>query len=244
MCYTLLGVFMKIVVFSDLHGSLNSLKALINTIDFKTADKRIFLGDAVVGCSRPNDCLNLLKNINCVCILGNNDGYVASHIPEVDKVEFDNNKLLMIDWMKNNITQENKDFINSWQKNLSLIVNKKTIYFTHYAWEVCNNDTNVIDSPRIKNEQSRKQMFKDIDADYIIFGHEHKTNYVIDNQKHYFCLGTLGLKSPGSYLVIEETTDNIKLEERFLDFDINEEIDLMDIAGYPYNKNKISKKSF
>ena len=85
-------------------------------------------------------------------------------------------------------------------------------------------------------------MFKDINADYIIFGHEHKTNYFYDKTKLFFCLGTLGLKSPGSYLIIEDRDGSINLTEKFIEFDINEEIDLMDIAGYPYNKNKIQRK--
>ena len=48
---------MKILVFSDVHGNLNALNALIETKDFKTADKIIFLGDVVFGASRPNECI-------------------------------------------------------------------------------------------------------------------------------------------------------------------------------------------
>ena len=67
---------MKVVVFTDVHGSLNSLKAFMGLEDFKTADKLIFLGDVSLGCSRVDECINLLKNIDCICLLGNNDGYV------------------------------------------------------------------------------------------------------------------------------------------------------------------------
>lgn len=75
---------MKILVFTDLHGSLNSLKALMNTVDYKTADKIIFLGDVAIGCSRPNECIELLKEMKCICLLGNNDSYVVDHIPQVN----------------------------------------------------------------------------------------------------------------------------------------------------------------
>lgn len=232
---------MKVVVFTDVHGSLNSLKAFMDLEDFKTADKIVFLGDVSLGCSRANECIDLLKTIDCVCLLGNNDGYVADHIPEVDRAEFDNVKLEMIDWMRGHISDANKDYMKSWPREYYMNINGKVLYFTHYVWENCNNDINVIDSPKTKDLSSRKEMFKDIKADYIIFGHEHKPSYFVDNDRHYYCLDTMGLKCPGAYLVINARGDKIKLEEKFVDFDINEEIDLMDKAGYKYNKSKIKR---
>ena len=35
--------------------------------------------------------------------------------------------------------------------------------------------------------------------------------------------------------------NNIELQENFIEFDISEEIKLMDLAGYPYEKQKIKK---
>jgi len=237
-----IGEYMKILVFTDLHGSLNSLKSLINTDDYKTADKIIFLGDVAIGCSRPNECIELLKKMNCICLLGNNDSYVVDHIPQVDFDEFSSDKIEMINWMIENISEENKKIIKSWSKDYSIVVDNKKLYFTHYVWEDYNNDINVIDTPSIKEFNTRKEMFKDINADYIFFGHEHKTNYFFNGSKHYFCLGTSGLKNPGSYLVININKNNdINLEEKFVNFDINEEIKLMDLAGYPYEKHKIKK---
>ena len=155
---------MKILVFTDVHGSFNSLINLTKTKDFKTADKVIFLGDVCIGCSRPNKCIDLLKNLDCVCLLGNNDSYVSSHIPKADLIEFSNEKLEMIKWMTKNVSKENKDIINSWKKDYYLTINDKKFYFTHYAWENYDNDTNVIDSPKTPNLEVRKVMFKDINA--------------------------------------------------------------------------------
>ncbi len=232
---------MKIVVLADLHGSLNSLKALMSTDDFKNADKIIFLGDVAVGCSRLNECVDLLTENNCICLFGNNDGYVVDHIPEVDMPDFAPNKLIMVDWMKHNISEKNKKIINSWPREFTMSIDDKKFYFAHYAWENQNNDINVVKMPKNINAKSRKEMFKDIDADYIIFGHEHATNDFTYQNKHYFCLGSLGLQNPGTYLLINSDNGKIELEEKFVEFDINEEIDLMDIAGYPYDKKRIKR---
>ena len=232
---------MKILVFTDLHGSLNALKALSQTQDFKQADKVVFLGDVTFGCSRPNECLDLLKQLKCdVYILGNNDSYICNHIPEADLETFSGGKLIQHEWMKKNISEENKEFMKTWPKSFKMTLNNKKFYFTHYQWEEFNNDTNVIDTPTEKNFEIRKEMFKNIEADYYILGHEHEQNYFTDGIKHYFCLGATGLKTPACYLLINSDENAIQLEEKYVDFDIYEEISLMDKAGYPYAKNKIN----
>ena len=83
---------MKILCFTDLHGSLNSLLALTKTEDFKNADRIIFLGDVVFGCSRPNECIDVINGLKCDCIFGNNDKYIFDHVPKADLTEFDNVK--------------------------------------------------------------------------------------------------------------------------------------------------------
>lgn len=232
---------MKILVFTDIHGSLNSLLSLKETEDFKNADKVIFLGDAVIGCSRPNECIELITKLNCECVVGNNDCYVCDHVPSVDQEEFSSEKIEQLRWMCNNVTEENKKILNSWNKSLEFVINDKKFYFTHYAWENYNNDVNVVDNPVELNFNSRKEMFEGIDADYYIFGHEHKTNYFTNGIRHYYCLGSLGLKNPGCYLVINIDENAIELHEKFVEFDLGEEIDLMDKKGYPYDKNKIRR---
>lgn len=231
---------MKILCFADLHGSLNSLLALAETDDFKNADKIIFLGDVAFGCSRPNECIDFIKGLKCDCIFGNNDKYIFDHVPKADLPEFDNVKIGQMKWMSNNISASNKKALSRWNKSLELLIGDKKFYFTHYAWEDYDNDINVVDTPLNLSLEARKQMFSGINADYYIFGHEHQSSYFTDGHKHYYCLGSLGLTNPGTYLVIEYDNGKIKIKEKFINFDINQEILLMDKAGYPYTKSKIN----
>lgn len=231
---------MKILVFSDVHGSLNSLIALEQTNDFATADKIIFLGDVTFGCSRPNECIELISKWNCESVLGNNDSYITTHIPAADLLEFDDNKVEQWKWMYTNILDKNKDILRKWDKSFELVVDGKKFYFTHYAWENNNYDTNVIDYPNPINFDTRKQMFDGIEADYYIFGHEHKSTYFTNGNKHYYCVGSLGLKNPGPYIIIDIADGQVKIDEKFVQFDIKQEIELMDKAGYPYAKGKIN----
>ncbi len=232
---------MKVLVFTDVHGNLTCLQELIKTEDFKSADKKIFLGDVCVGCSRPNECIELLNGLDCVNILGNNDYYVCDHIPEEEILCSSEDKIAQMKFMQNLITKENKKIVNSWNKGFYLKVGNKTLYFTHYPWEKVNGEINVVNDPIEKNFKSISNMFKGIKADVIIFGHEHKSNCYTNGKKTYYCLGTTGLISPGSYLILDVNDREIKFEEKFINHNINYEIDLMDKAGYPYNKNRIKR---
>lgn len=231
---------MKILVFTDVHGGLNSLMTLKETKDFQTADKIIFLGDVMFGGSRPNECIQFLKDNNIECILGNNDSYVTDHIPECDIYQFKGDKGGQLNWMKNELNEDNKKFINSWTKYITLNLNGKKFFFAHYPWEEKDNDFSVVRIPENINIHSRTDMFKGIDADYYIFGHEHISSYLTSDNKHYYCLDSLSLKSPGSYLIIENNYNNIELIEKYINFNIQEERRLIEEAGYPHRKFKSS----
>ena len=167
---------MKVLVFTDVHGNLTCLQELIKTEDFKSADKKIFLGDVCVGWSRPNECIELLNSLDCTNILGNNDYYVCDHIPKEELLYSSDAKIAQIKYMQNLVTKENKRIVNSWDKEFYLSVANKTLYFTHYPWEIVNGEMNVVEDPFEKNFKSISEMFKDIKADVIIYGHEHKSN--------------------------------------------------------------------
>ncbi len=233
---------MKILVFSDVHASLNCLKALVETEDYKSADKIVFLGDIVMGCSRPNECIEFIKNMDCVCLLGNNDDYICNHVPEVDWLEFDDIKREQYKYMDKLVSEENKKVLRSWNRELYLNVCGKTFYFTHYAWRIYDGELDIERNPKEICLESRKAMFGNINADYIFFGHEHDLNHFVDNNKMFYCVNTIGLENPGFYLVVNVSDENVCIEEKYVDYDINEEIELMDKAGYPYGKDKINTK--
>lgn len=227
---------MKIVIFSDVHGSLNALNKLIETDDFKSADKRIFLGDVVFGCSRPLECLKLIHKHNCDCVIGNNDFYIIDEVPAYDFEKFSEQKKIQLAWMRNAIDEEGREILKSWKKEFDINVNGITFHFSHYAY--MEDGITTQDSPTPFNVDGIKEMFKDTDFDYYFFGHEHNSNYFYDKEKHFYCVGTLGLRNPGCYLVVN-VDDKVTIEEKYIEFDIDEEIKLMDKAGYPYARNKI-----
>lgn len=229
---------MKVLVFSDVHGNLNCLKSLIETDDWKTADLRVFLGDACVHFSHPNECIELLDKLDCEKLFGNNDQYVCDHVPKANYDLLPKGKLEQLEYMKNIVTEKNRKIALSWKMDFSLTLLDKKFYFIHYAWEHVNNDTSVIPNPKEISLEFRKKMFPGVDADYYFFGHEHKENHLTDGKRHYYSVGPLGLVNPGCYLMIDTSNDEIKIENRYVEVNLQEEIDEMKKAGYQYNKKR------
>ena len=79
---------MKILVYSDVHGNKYALEELQKTQDYKNADLRVFLGDAVAMCPYPNECLEKIWQSGDVFLLGNHDSYCVYGLPEEEYAYF------------------------------------------------------------------------------------------------------------------------------------------------------------
>lgn len=232
---------MKILVFADVHGCYNSLCALEKTDDFKNADKIVFLGDVLFGYSRPNECIDFLRKNNCYCIIGNNDSYVCKGATTGQLREMEDQKKQQMQWMQKNISEENKQIVRSWSKHLKLDIDDKKFYFSHFDWINVDNEERMSKISTKFDLEGRNKMFNQIDAQYYVFGHEHYYNFFANDKKQYYSVGSLGITNPGSYLIIDCDKDNVSIQQKFVDFDIDFEIDLLNKAGYPYDKKRLKK---
>jgi predicted phosphodiesterase len=70
---------MRIAVFSDVHGNLAALQAVLNHIDEQDppVDQIIFAGDLCLFGPRPSECLNLIERRQIGSVYGNTDEWIA-----------------------------------------------------------------------------------------------------------------------------------------------------------------------
>lgn len=213
---------MKILVVSDIHGNISAIKGLEKRENLKEYDYVFSLGDVIVDYPHPNECIEWVNN-NTTPIIGNNDMYICDHLPARWK-EFSKWKTSNILMQRSLIREENKTIVNSWKKSYLLEVDGIKLYFTHYVWDKIDD---VVSWDYPVTEEGRKDLFNDIDADYIFFGHEHEGNYFTDGKKHYYCCASLGLRNPSRYLVIEINKGivNVETKEYLHDFDIENRLE-------------------
>ena len=70
---------MKTLVLSDIHANKPALKAVIQ--DAGPCDRIVFLGDLANFGPHPSQCVDILKKLNPICIMGNHDEQIVSENP-------------------------------------------------------------------------------------------------------------------------------------------------------------------
>ena len=68
---------MRIAIFSDVHGNLSALEAVLADIDRQDADLVLFAGDLCLFGPRPAECLRLVRAQRMPSVIGNTDDWLA-----------------------------------------------------------------------------------------------------------------------------------------------------------------------
>lgn len=65
---------MRLMIFSDIHGNLAALQAVLEDCGKYNVHRAICLGDLVGYGPHPNECIEIVRNLkNCRCLAGNHD---------------------------------------------------------------------------------------------------------------------------------------------------------------------------
>lgn len=162
----------KIAIISDIHGNLESLKAVLNDIKERNIDKIICLGDIIAKGSNSHECVELIKS-NCDIILrGNCDEYFTSNIDLSCKTK---QEVDWINWNKSKLTPEDAEYLSNLPYCFEFYMSGRLVRLFHATPEKVNDFVGNIDNiDRLyklflpsKNTNSNKM------ADVIIYGHIH-----------------------------------------------------------------------
>lgn len=99
---------MIIAIISDIHANIEALEQVIDDIQKQEVDKIICLGDIVGYGPNPNECIEKLKNLGCLCLAGNHDWAALGML---DTSTFNRVAKHAIDWTKEQLTPNNLGFL-------------------------------------------------------------------------------------------------------------------------------------
>ena len=221
---------MKIIVFQDIHGNIDVLNKLCETEDYKTADVKIFLGD-IVGLGPENkECVDKLKTMDSINLMGNHDYWIGDHMGRYELNKCDLEKILHEQYCRNQLTSADREFLKSFKKDHVIEAYGKKLYFTHFIWQ---SEEDTIHA-NTRDKQGLLEVFKDYNYDYIIYGHEHDPHIAIGKDKTLVCFGCTGIIYPGYYGVISIDESGVKMEQKTLQFDLKALKEKIDNLKYPF----------
>ncbi len=166
----------KIAVFSDVHGNLPALEAVLNDIQKRGIQQKFCLGDLVDFAPWGNEVIEKIRDLNIPCLMGNHDERIAFNIPVIPlskhSEEETEARFVAIDHSKKNITETNKKFLSELPFHLKLnykIGRKRwNIQLVHSS--LSSNDTYLYES---EDDGVFADMLKESRSDIIVMGHTH-----------------------------------------------------------------------
>ncbi|HYA48967.1 MAG TPA: metallophosphoesterase family protein [Burkholderiales bacterium] len=116
---------MRYMIFTDIHGNVEALNAVLKAIQKKRIDHYIFLGDLVGYGASPNEVIQKIQTLRPMSIIrGNHDKAVSG----LDSVQtFNPIAASAIYWTKKTITRKNLDFLSRLKQSPEIIHNTITI---------------------------------------------------------------------------------------------------------------------
>jgi predicted phosphodiesterase len=99
---------MKIGFISDIHANLEALEVVLQDIKFRKITEIWCLGDIVGYGANPNECIDLIRSNNIICVMGNHE--LATTV-DSDSNDFNPYADDGISWTRSVITKENRAYI-------------------------------------------------------------------------------------------------------------------------------------
>ena len=236
---------MRIAVFSDIHGNLQALNAILDDIKKENFDEVICLGDVIGLGPKPKECLELLLNSNVTILAGNHDLYYRDGI-EIDDEITNIDEIAHHRWVHRTIKDyvDKNDIKFDFPLTKEMNINGKRIMFAHYMLSKdTSKDPYPFETCMISDIKGITECCKDIDVDYLFVGHEHHPYEVHINDKTIYCVGSSGCVTDNkTFYTIIDINDDVNITRKELTFD--REGLIKDINSFEYPDQEMIKEVF
>jgi predicted phosphodiesterase len=143
----------KYGIFSDIHGNLEALRQVMDSMKRYGVERRVCLGDIVGYGPFPNECVEMVAEQSDVVILGNHDNVAVGR---ESSEEWNNyNAQRAIKWTREVLKPASADFLGK----LPYVVIEPPLYFTHAspwsppAWKYVSRLDDAVDAFPFFSEQ-------------------------------------------------------------------------------------------
>lgn len=234
---------MKIAIFSDIHGNLQALEEIIKDIKLNKFDRVICLGDILAMGANPRECLDLIIQNNIEMILGNHELYYLKGT-QIDD-EMGEGEILHQKWIKNQLKEEHRIFLEKCSMKLKKEIQGKKISFQHFLINYNSPDDYPFEELSIIKDQTINDKFSSIDIDYMFIGHEHKEFEINLENKKLVDVGSSGCRKDNYtfYTILNVNDGKVNIEKKYLVYDRNKFVNTIENVDYP-DKDIISKIFF
>ena len=236
---------MKIGIITDIHNNLIALETVLAKLE-NFCDLIICSGDIIgIGPFPEETVQRIIQISNLIAVRGNHERYLLEGMPDKipNEEQMDIEEMKHHNWEYNQLSKVSIEFLKGLPYIQKLNIEGKRIAVLHYAMDKENRYIRFKMNP---NKEDLNYIFDSIDADIIIYGHEHNRN-ICKSEKLYINVGSLGCpakdKNLARYGVLEITDGSVNIEAKELIYDSQTVVDKINEYNYPAS-NEIKKFFF
>ena len=229
---------MNIAFFSDVHGNIQALNAVLSDIKSLNIAKIIFLGDLVINGPSPLEVFEKMQKLRLMCwIKGNTDDWFVEINEEwLPSTQQEENLFQLFLYAKKHLNNEYIDFLLDCPEKCALEIDGVTILAVH-------------GSPRSYSEgigknlgqNELKSIFSDVQESVIVSGHTHIPYIGKVGKKTIFNVGSVGMSINGdnraAYGVLKIKKGILECLIRRINYPIHETLAIAQKQGFPDLKN-------
>ncbi|EIT86066.1 metallophosphoesterase [Fictibacillus macauensis ZFHKF-1] len=212
---------MKLGIISDIHGNAAALKAVLAKLqDDHHVDMIYCLGDLIGYGPDTNEVLELLFSREDVAMVtGNHDEAILALLTNTPYPDYHPNLKEHHEWIAHHIDLSYVPHLQQLPRVITREINHVHLWFAHYQLVPGHETLTIADEPFSPivgiNPYQLDQLFKDVMADLICFGHRHPLHYFKTAHSTYLNPGALGCSrtqtAPYALVSLTNHTMNIEL---------------------------------
>ncbi|QAA33023.1 metallophosphoesterase family protein [Clostridium manihotivorum] len=226
---------MKIGIITDVHNNVIALNSILKLFEEKECDEILCCGDIIGIGPFPEETVQRIKSLtNIKCVLGNHEKYLINGIKKPYPDGMDETEALHHEWEHSLLSDDSKQYIKQLPYILHLDRGNLKLAVVHYSISEDNRYINFKPNPDITDCE---KMFSNINADIILYGHDHRGSIVYGNDKIYINCGSLGCTSTnegiaqGGILTIDQQKP--AFQKVFAEYDLKRVLEEVDSIKYP-----------
>lgn len=231
---------MKIGVVTDIHNNLAALMAILEVFEERQCEKIICGGDIIGIGPYPEETVTVMRNLTNLagCVRGNHENFLLVGMPSVfpndkmmEKSEYEHHK-----WEHAKLSELSREFLSKLPYEQYIDLDGKRIYVAHYSMDAAHQYINYTPNPTASDLE---KMFSEIEADVIIYGHDHAANVVKGNRWYINCgsAGCPGRDKNVARAGILNLDGEISFEPLGISYDVSKTLEDIDLFDYPDKEN-------
>lgn len=225
---------MRIAVIADIHSNIFALNEVLLDVGSRNADLIVCLGDLVGYATYPNEVIDTIRENKILTIMGNYDEAVGEELmvcgcdyPDPKDAE---NAGISLNWTIDETREDNKQFLRSLPKEVTMSFVGRTIKFVHGSPRKINEYLK-------ENSKEAEEVMAAFEGDVLVCGHTHKPYHKWYGDKLLVNAGSAGKPKTGNpksnYIVIDLQSDSVRIEICEVEYEYERTAKKIEETGLP-----------